>query len=237
MINFVKLFDKIFYSRYPDNWDNILFRKLVLKHLSADKKMLDLGAGAGILKQMDFSKDAESVCGVDLDRRVLSNPFLSEAKVASAECLPYSDQSFDLVTCNNVLEHLPNPLAVFKEVRRVLKDGGIFLIKTPNKFHYVPIFARLTPHWFHKFYNKMRGRDEVDTFPVLYRVNSRNKINYYAKEAGFTVDSLESIEGRPEYLRINCFTYILGIIYGRILNSSNLFRNFRVLLIATLRKK
>jgi len=80
MDKLIKYWDKKYYPAYPDSWDNVLFRKLVLNHLSADKKMLDLGAGAGILPQMDFSKEAKFVCGVDLDKRVLNNPFLNEAR-------------------------------------------------------------------------------------------------------------------------------------------------------------
>ena len=66
------------------------------------------------------------------------------------------------------MEHLEDPETVFGEINRVLKPGGIFLFKTPNRRHYMPLIAQLTPYRFHQFINKLRGRDSEDTFqPVI----------------------------------------------------------------------
>jgi hypothetical protein len=54
----------------------------------------------------------------------------------------------------------------------VLKPTGILLFKTPNALHYMPLIARMTPHGFHRFVNKLRGRATIDTFPTRYRVNT-----------------------------------------------------------------
>jgi SAM-dependent methyltransferase len=50
----------------------------------------------------------------------------------NAQPLPYPDESFDLVTCSEVLEHVENFRAVLREIRRVLKPGGLMVITTPN---------------------------------------------------------------------------------------------------------
>ena len=42
-----------------------------------------------------------------------------------------------------------------------LKPGGCFFGKTPNRNHYMPLAARLTPLSFHKWFNKKRGRPEI----------------------------------------------------------------------------
>ena len=47
--------------------------------------------------------------------------------------LPYEDESFDVVTCVVSVDYLNNPLAVFGEVRRVLKPGGKFIISQSNR--------------------------------------------------------------------------------------------------------
>lgn len=47
--------------------------------------------------------------------------------------LPFTDGSQDFVICNHVLEHVPDPIAAFVEVFRVLKKGGIFFFVIPDK--------------------------------------------------------------------------------------------------------
>jgi len=162
--------DALLYPGVEDHWDDRAFRERILDHLSQQAmEVLELGAGAGVVEQMDFREEAARVCGIDPDERVVRNPHLDEAKVGVGEAIPYPDASFDLVFACNVLEHLERPRAVFQEVRRVLRPGGVFLAKTPNRWHYVPLIASLTPHGFHEWVNRLRGREEGDTFPTLYR--------------------------------------------------------------------
>lgn len=47
--------------------------------------------------------------------------------------LPYADNSFDVVTCVVSVDYLIKPLEVFKEVRRVLKPGGRFIVSQSNR--------------------------------------------------------------------------------------------------------
>ena len=50
----------------------------------------------------------------------------SKYVMAGAESMPYDDSFFDLVICNNVLDHVHNPFAILKEVKRVLSSNGLF---------------------------------------------------------------------------------------------------------------
>ncbi|MBW7876796.1 MAG: class I SAM-dependent methyltransferase [Candidatus Cloacimonetes bacterium] len=208
-----------------------MFRTEILKYLSADSEVLDLGAGAGIVEQMNFKGLVRKICGVDLDPRVEENPYLDEGRKASANQIPYPDRSFDLVFSDNVLEHLEHPELVFQEVFRVLKPGGVFLAKTPNKYHYMPLIARLTPHWFHQWVNKLRGRASVDTFPTLYRANCRRDFMSLSGKAGFEVKAVLLHEGRPEYLRIFTPAYLIGYLYQRIVQSFDFLSQFRVVMV------
>lgn len=228
--------DRTLYPDYGPNWDDELFRKRVLARLSSVpfSTILDLGAGAGILKQMDFRGHAGRICGLDPDPRVMHNPHLNEANVGSGDHIPYPDHEFDLVVANNVLEHLTDPRGVFHEIHRVLKPGGAFLFKTPNRFHYVPLVAKLTPHRFHTWVSGIRGRSEVDTFPTVYRANDVATIHGLASSTGFSVERLELVEGRPEYLRISPPTYLLGWLYERAVNGTPFLERFRVIMIGEL---
>jgi SAM-dependent methyltransferase len=225
---------------YPDqggNWDDRFFRQEIEKRLLPDFRVLDLGAGVGIVPYVNFRGSVARVCGVDPSPRVHDNPNLDEAKQGLGESIPYPDASFDLVFSDNVLEHLENPEEVFAEVRRVLKPEGHFLAKTPNKRHYVATMARLTPHWFHQFYNSLRGRAREDTFPTRYRANTPESIRALAECSGFRVLECRLIEGRPEYLRLSAFTYVFGWLYERIVNSTRLLERFRCVIIAVLQKE
>lgn len=228
--------DRVFYPDFTDFWDDHLFRKRVLHHLGPDKHLLDVGAGAGIVAMMNFKGLAQRVCGVDLDPRVVDNPMLDEGVIGNAGALPYGDGQFDVVIADNVAEHLADPKAALLEVWRVLKPGGVFLFKTPNRMHYMPTIARITPHWFHQAFNRLRGRSEVDTFPTLYRLNSRRTVYDLAQQTAFEVEHFELIEGRPEYLRLNPITYLAGLAYERTVNASGLLAFLRILIVATLRK-
>ncbi|KAA5602531.1 class I SAM-dependent methyltransferase [Blastochloris sulfoviridis] len=224
---------------YPDisrNWDDELFRDRILEHLKPDDVVLDLGAGAGIVKQMNFKGVARRVCGVDIDPRVVDNPMLDEGRISDASAIPYEAETFDLVFADNVLEHLAEPMSVFQEVARVLKPGGMFLFKTPNKWHYVPTIARMTPHWFHAAVNGWRGREADDVFPTLYRANSRSDVESLAAATGFDVIAIDRIERRPEYLRFSVPTYLAGAAYERFVNMAPLFAPVRILLVGALKR-
>ncbi len=172
------------YRAFETRWDDRLLRAAVLREIGPDRDLLDLGAGAGIVPEMNFKGQARRVCGVDPDPRVAVNPNLDDGREGIGESIPYADASFDVVVSDNVLEHLDDPVSVFREVQRVLRPGGVILAKTPNRWHYVAIGASITPHSFHRKFNEARGRASVDTFPTRYRANSRGQLARIARDAG-----------------------------------------------------
>lgn len=228
--------DAHLYPEHASHWDDVLFREAVLSLLGPGRRLLDLGAGAGIVREMDFRGHAAEVCGLDPDPRVLDNPHLDRARVGTGEAIPWEDGSFDVVVADNVLEHLEDPVAVFREVARVLRPGGRFLAKTPNRRHYVPTVARLTPHSFHRAVNRARGRRGEDTFPTRYRANTPGTLRVLAEASGLRLTDVRLVEGRPEYLRTNPLLYAFGWGYERLVNRFESLAPFRVLLVATFEK-
>jgi ubiquinone/menaquinone biosynthesis C-methylase UbiE len=228
--------DERLYPDYADNWDDERLREAAFKYIRPDMTLLDLGAGAGRIKQMNFRGLVSRVAGIDPDPRVRQNPHLDEAVEGFADNLPFASNSFDIVICDNVLEHLNEPELVLREVARVLKPGGVFLAKTPNRTHYMSLIARFTPTAFHRYVNRLRGRPVEDTFPTRYRINSAAAIRHYAERSGFRVEAIQLIEGRPEYLRFNTLAYLAGWLYELAVNSTELLARFRIVLLIVLRK-
>lgn len=228
--------DQRFYPGLSTNWPDRLFRSVILRRLTPTTRLLDLGAGAGIIPEMNFKEVAACACGVDPDPRVAQNPYLHEARIGVGGRIPYPDGAFDVVIANNVLEHLTDPIAVFHEIARVLKPGGLFIAKTPNRNHYMPAVAQMTPVRFHRFYGRLMGREDGDTFPTVYRANSRAQIMALAGACGLQLETFELIEKRPEYLRLSPLTYIIGIAYERMVNLTTTFARWRILIVLELRK-
>lgn len=230
--------DRTFYHEYQDRWDDIELRQWVLNRLSPESEVLDIGAGRGHKDEMDLKKRCKFVAGVDPDRAVLSNRFVHEARVQEPPRyeIPYPANRFDLVYCNSVIEHLDEPDRFFSDVLRVLKPGGTFIAKTPNRYHYVAQIASVTPHWFHAFYNRMRGRETIDTFPTYYKCNTRNQIWKTAQAAGFEVKRISILEGRPEYCRCLFPAYLMGIAYERVVNCNQGLEQFRCVALIAVQK-
>jgi SAM-dependent methyltransferase len=232
-----QLIDQRFYANYGDGWTSRDYRAFVSRHLTERDVLLDYGAGRGAEPLHGFRGLVARTAGVDIDDAVLENPHLDEAKVMAMNApIPYPDGTFDVVVSANVLEHVEDPRSVFMEIRRVLRPGGLFLFKTPNKHHYVPTVARLTPHPFHLWVNRRRGVPDCDTFPTVYHANTPGTIRRLSRESGFEVESLETIEGRPEYLRAFLPLYPLGILYERTVNAIPALAPFRVVMLGALRK-
>jgi SAM-dependent methyltransferase len=238
MSSLIRWLDDKFYPNERGAWDNARYRALVLPLLKSTDRVLDLGAGRGRIPEMNLKGLVREVVGIDPDPCVLENPYLDKAVHASnpKAPLPFEDSSFDLVITSNVLEHVDAPTELFREVRRVLKPGGLFVNKTPNSGHYVALIASLTPHWFHEWVNAKRGRVAADTYPTYYRANSRRAIETLCRGGGFDVVQIARWEGPPNYLRILPPVYALGILYERVVNSSASLGHFRAVLASVLRK-
>jgi len=75
--------------------------------------------------------------------------------VSDITSIPVPDQSFDVVLCTEVLEHVPTPIEALKEIGRILKVGGILYLSAPlgSGLHQQPFhfYGGYTPHFYNKF--------------------------------------------------------------------------------------
>lgn len=75
--------------------------------------------------------------------------------VSDILAIPAPDQSFDIILCTEVLEHVPEPIKVLKEISRLLRPGGRAFITAPlgSGLHQLPFhfYGGYTPQWYQRF--------------------------------------------------------------------------------------
>lgn len=104
-----------------------------LSHISYHSA-LDLGCGTGeMMKQILQTDNCKELYGIDLSEEMLAVaksklPDQVKLLLGDSESLPFPDNFFDVVYCNDSFHHYPAPRNVLNEVQRVLKPGGTFLM-------------------------------------------------------------------------------------------------------------
>src|SRR5262249_2785388 len=93
--------------------------------------------------------------------------------------LPFEEGTFDVILCDWVMEHVREPATFVANVHRVLKTGGWFCARTPNKWSYFSMAARTVPSITEaRLLNRVQpNRAEADVFEKHYRMNSIKAIN------------------------------------------------------------
>lgn len=177
------------YSRCDGSVD---FYSRVSALVEPDMTVLDFGAGRGgpfadtrskFRSQIGILKGrVKRIVGVDIDDAVLENPFMDETHVIDpAAPLPFADNTFDLIYSDWVLEHVATPEQFEREAHRVLKPGGWFCARTPNRWGLTGLATNLVPNSLHVrvLAHLQPGREARDVFPTTYRLNSRSRLRRY----------------------------------------------------------
>ena len=107
--------------------------KIIRTH-KPNGKLLDVGCGAGWF--LSYAEKHYDTYGVDASEYAIAEAMAkahnTKLSVGDAQRLYYIYKSFDVVTCFDLLEHLRNPILPIAEFHRVLKDGGVLVVRVPN---------------------------------------------------------------------------------------------------------
>lgn len=137
---------KAYYERYwspegfnPSSTLSYRLRDLLQTFIPPTAKILDVGCGYGRKIGLWAKHQDYDYLGVDISDnavREAQSHGLNVQTIDDATSLPFADDSFDAVTCSEVLEHLFQPEIATAEMFRVLKPGGVLIVTVPNVVHW-----------------------------------------------------------------------------------------------------
>lgn len=166
----------------------------------AKGQLLDLGCGKVPLYEAYRDKVENNIC-VDWENTFHKNDFIDRF-VDLNKSLPFEDSTFDTIILSDVLEHIQDPMLLWREMNRVLKKEGILIMNVP--FHY----------WIHEH-------------PFDYYRYTRYALEYFAAKSDFQIISIEelggSIEVLTDFVSKNIRVVpILGDFFANLIQWSNL---------------
>lgn len=162
-----------------------------------NKRVLDVGCGGGILAESMYFKDAE-VMGIDLGEKALNVAKLhqleSGAKVhyqlISVEQLAAEQPaSFDVVTCMEMLEHVPDPASIVAACAKLVKPGGSVFFSTINRNPKAYFFAVVGAEYILNLLPK--GTHDYAKFI------KPSELSGWARQVGLTISGLRGMSYNP----------------------------------------
>jgi SAM-dependent methyltransferase len=207
-------------------FNQTLYENVLRSHVSDKTIWLDAGCGHKLLPS--WRADAECAliqgvgfaCGCDGDASAIrEHRSLTRRVVCDLTALPFKPETFTLITCNMVAEHLDDPLRVFREFSRILKPtDGTVIIHTPHRWSYFAVISALIPQFIKNRIGAMLDtRQEQDYYPVRYRCNTINRLRSLFQAAG-----MEQVKASM-YASDAVFQFLADTRIGRVLLRMELY--------------
>ncbi|MGI9447064.1 MAG: class I SAM-dependent methyltransferase [Pirellulales bacterium] len=179
-------------------------------------EILEIGSGSGKNRQNTLYPMSKKIVGLDLDDRVLNNPFLDDAFNISAyqnkEKLP--NVKFDIIYSQMVAEHIDDGEKFISVQLSALKDKGVLIHSTVSKYYWTSLINSLVPEGIKNWLIKElgSGRESDDVFPAHYKLNSKHQIEKICKKLNAKFKIIRQDEP-PGYLQRS---FILMLIYTMV---------------------
>jgi 2-polyprenyl-6-hydroxyphenyl methylase/3-demethylubiquinone-9 3-methyltransferase len=164
----------------------------------AGKRVLDIGCGGGILADAMARKGAE-VLGIDLAGKALKvaqlhaleaqTPGVSYREVSAETLADEQPETFDVVTCMEMLEHVPDPSSVVRACAALVKPGGYVFFSTINRNAKAFVFAIVGAEYILNLLP--RGTHEFAKFI------KPSELAAYARAAGLDLEHTRGMEYNP----------------------------------------
>ena len=199
-------------SRYARNQEGMSLRLrqvYLLARRYPSECILDIGCGDGAFAlRLREACSAERACGVDISAAAAElargRGIEATAIDVGSEALPYPDATFDLVFAGEIIEHLFDTDHFLREVRRILRPTGVFILTTPNLaswYNRIALTLGFQPFWTEVSLSKNPGKliRAAATPSGHIRVMTTRALRGLLTESGFRV--LQTFGSpQPEFL-------------------------------------
>lgn len=162
------------------------------------------GGSSSFLPTDVLGRSHVTVVDIDADQ-VRNNTYADEAILGDVQTYRFAPETYDVVICYNVIEHLPDVEAALLNFRHALKPGGMILIGAPNPRSLSGVVTKYSPHWFHVwFYRNIRGIKTAGLpgeapFPTFFHpLVTLSKLEAFAAAHGLEVIYRREVES-PRY--------------------------------------
>lgn len=122
----------------------------LLSLAGSPRRVLDVGCSSGDIARRLVARGA-SVTGIDTDEQAATEAraVCEQVLVGDVETmeLPFPDESFDLLLCGDLIEHLRDPERFLSRVRPLLRPDGRLVLTTPNVANWAMRLALLAGRW------------------------------------------------------------------------------------------
>ncbi len=160
-------------------YDEHMVRYRFIAPLVKNKKVLDIACGSGYGAALLHKAGAESVLGIDLDEAVIAEARKQypgiEFKAGDAGKLDLANESIDVITSFETIEHLPAIEQYLSELKRVIKETGLVSISTPNK----KVFGQKNPFHIKEFTKEEFEAVLRNHFPVVRIFEQKNALSSF----------------------------------------------------------
>jgi SAM-dependent methyltransferase len=227
----VQFYPETSFGGFTDVDGSVAFYTRVNALLRPAFSVVDFGCGRGVRSEDSvplrrnlciLKGKVSQVIGVDVDEAGQANPCIDEFRFLDpGRPWPLDDNSVDMIVCDSVMEHLPDPRAFFQEAKRTLVRGGYLSIRTPNVLSYLGIASKLVPNRRHAaVLSKVQtARKDEDVFPTLYRCNTISALRREFEIAQFRA-VVYGYNPEPSYLNFSKLAYAVGVLYQKIVPDS-----------------
>lgn len=111
-----------------------------IRQLSAQTRILDVGTSTGYLGNAIAHMGFQNVFGIEKDAAAANEakPYYRELKILDVEndAMPWTESSFDVILCADVLEHLAQPHYALRRLVPLLAPDGLMVVSLPNIAHW-----------------------------------------------------------------------------------------------------